>query len=231
MNVFAFRCFHCNEMLALAHHGFCSRCVKMLNLTPYCGHCGSKLLENHLSCGECLRNEPKWQRMVQISAYKPPLATWIHRFKFQNQYWLDQPLARLLLLAVKKAQREHQLLLPHRLIPVPLFWKRHWQRGYNQSELIAKQLSSWLKIPLDTTSLQRVRHTHSQRELTASERRQNLRGAFSFQPPNDDQAVKFYERIAIIDDVITTGSTLNAICLALKKAGVKEIQVWTLART
>lgn len=226
MNRLGFRCFHCDKSLAIVNHGFCSRCVKLLSCSPYCGHCGSLLAENSLSCGECLQNEPKWQRMVQVSVYKKPLADWIHRFKFHQQYWLDQPLARLLLLAVKQAQREHGLVLPEVILPVPLFWQRHWKRGYNQAELIACHLSRWLNIPLDTQSLSRIRHTASQRELTAQERRLNLKNAFCFEP----QAGKFYERIAIVDDVVTTGSTLNAICREIKRVGVKEVQVWTLAR-
>ncbi|SQE29918.1 DNA utilization protein GntX [Mannheimia haemolytica] len=85
-------------------------------------------------------------------------------------------------------------------------------------------LSKWLQIPLDTQSLQRVRATVSQRELTAAERRKNLRGAFFYQP------LKAYKRVVIVDDVLTTGSTLNVICAELLKAGVVEIQVWVLAR-
>lgn len=228
MNILRFRCFHCDRPLMIASHGVCSQCIKEITISPYCGHCGATLAENSLSCGECLRSESKWQHIVQIALYKPPLADWIQRFKFQQHYWLDQALARLLLLAVKQAQREHQLELPEVIIPVPLFWQRHWQRGYNQSELIAKFLSTWLKIPLDTQSLSRIRHTAPQRELSAKERRRNLKDAFRYQPQR--QAGKFYQRIAIIDDVVTTGSTLNTICLELKKAGVKEVQVWTLAR-
>ncbi len=224
MNFFAFRCLHCDQHLAIAQHGFCSRCVKLLKPQPYCEHCGAFLRENAPSCGECLQNEPKWQRIVQISAYNRPLADWIHRFKFQDQYWLDQALARLLLLAVKQAQREHGLPLPEVILPVPLFWQRQWRRGYNQAELIAKPLAKWLHIPLDTESLSRIRATISQRELTAAERRRNLKGAFRY------QAVKNYQKIAIVDDVVTTGSTMNMICAELKKAGVKEVQVWTLAR-
>lgn len=226
MNKLGFRCFHCDKPLAIAQHGFCCRCVKLLVCSPYCGHCGSLLAENSLFCGACLQNEPKWQRIVQVSVYKKPLADWIHRFKFHQQYWLDKPLARLLLLAVKQAQREHGLVLPEVILPVPLFWQRYWRRGYNQSELIARYLSQWLNIPLDTQSLSRIRHTASQRELTAHERRVNLKNAFCYQP----QAVEFDQRIAIVDDVVTTGSTLNAICRELKRAGVKEVQVWTLAR-
>lgn len=219
-----FRCFHCHQRLAIPAHGFCSRCYGLLNPSPYCGHCGANLVENRIGCGECLRSEPKWQRILQVSSYKSPLADWIHRFKFQQQYYLDRPLARLLLLAVKRAQRCHSLPLPEVLMPVPLFWQKQWQRGYNQAELLAKPLADWLNIPLDTQSLKRIRHTASQRELSAADRRRNLRGAFAYRPR------KNYKRVAVIDDVVTTGSTLNAISLELRKQGVEEVQVWTLAR-
>lgn len=85
-------------------------------------------------------------------------------------------------------------------------------------------LSKWLQIPLDSKSLTRNRATVSQRELTATERRRNLRKAFSYQP------LEKYKSVAIVDDVVTTGSTLNTICTELLKAEVKDIQVWTLAR-
>lgn len=224
MGIFGFRCFHCDQPLAIGSHGFCSQCRKLMKIQPYCGHCGMSLRENSMSCGHCLRNEPKWHRLVRIAEYQTPLSHWIHRFKFQNQYWLDQALARQLLLALKQAQRERGLILPEVIIPVPLFWQRNWSRDFNQAELLCEWLAKWLQIPLDMQSLSRTRATTSQRELTAAQRRRNLRGAFCYQP------LKSYKRVAVVDDVVTTGSTLNGICAELLKAGVEEIQVWALAR-
>lgn len=224
MNKFDFRCFHCHKKLALAHHGFCSRCVKLLEKKPYCQHCGASLPQFQPHCGICLQNEPKWQRISQISDYKSPLAEWIHRFKFHNDYWLDQALARLLLLEILHQRRERYFSMPDVIMPVPLFWQRQWQRGYNQAELLASFLAKWLQIPLDIQSLQRVRSTPPQRELSAKERQRNLRSAFRYTP------IKPYKRVAIVDDVVTTGSTLNMICAELKKQGVVEVLVWALAR-
>lgn len=224
MAFWQFRCFHCEAPLALAHHGFCCRCYRLIEQTPYCSGCGALLRENAKYCGQCVRNELKWHHIVQVAPYKTPLSHWIHRFKYHDQYWLDQPLARLLLLAVRKAQREHDLSLPEVLLPVPLFWQRQWKRGFNQAELLCQQLSHWLKIPTDKHSLQRIRPTTAQQSLTAAQRRRNLKGAFRYTPKAP------YQRVAIIYDVVTTGATLNVICAELLKHGVQEIQVWTLAR-
>ncbi|AHG87030.1 Competence protein F [Bibersteinia trehalosi USDA-ARS-USMARC-190] len=224
MNLFAFRCLHCAGPIAIASHGFCSQCVKLLEKKPYCLHCGSTLTEYQPYCGICLQNEPKWQRILQISTYKAPLTQWIQRFKFRGDYWLDQALARLLLLEILTQRRVCYFHLPEAILPVPLFWQRQWLRGYNQAELIARPLAKWLNIPLDTHSLQRIRATTPQRKLTARERRQNLRAAFRYAP------IKPYQCVAIVDDVVTTGATLNAICAEVKKQGVREILVWTLAR-
>ncbi|WP_301098921.1 phosphoribosyltransferase family protein [Otariodibacter sp.] len=224
MNFFAFCCFNCHHPLAIEHHGFCSQCYKQIKKQPYCGCCGSKLLDYHNGCGKCIKLNYKWHRIVQVSEYSPLLAEWIHQFKFHKAYHLDQALARLLLLAVKNAQRELFLSLPEIIIPVPLHWQRYWSRGYNQSELIAIHLSRWFNIPLDIDSLSRIRATSPQRELSAKERKRNLTRAFKYHPK------KYYKRVAIVDDVVTTGSTMNAICQELLKNGVEEIQVWTLAR-
>lgn len=224
MNFFNFRCLHCQKTLALPHQGFCSNCQKLLEKKAYCLHCGSPLLEFQPSCGICLQNEPKWQRILQVSAYKAPLAEWIHRLKFRSDYYLDHALARLLLLEILHQRRTHYFEFPEVIIPVPLFWQRQWLRGYNQAELLARPIAKWLNIPLDTQSLKRIRSTTPQRKLNAQERRKNLRTAFLYQP------IKAYKRVAIVDDVVTTGSTVNEICIELKKQGVKEIFVWALAR-
>lgn len=225
MNLAGFRCLACQQPVYFGWHGICSRCAKQALAGNYCGHCGSNLPENRLSCGNCLRNEPKWHRLVRVGHYQAPLNEWIYSYKLRGQFQWDLALARLLLLAVKQAQRRHQLALPEVILPVPLHWQRRLSRGYNQAERLASHLSHWLQLPLDQYSLQRVRPTASQRDLTATERRQNLKNAFVYQP------IQTYRRVAIVDDVVTTGSTMNAICLELLKQKVQEIQVWTLGRT
>nr|WP_005573134.1 hypothetical protein [Aggregatibacter actinomycetemcomitans] len=166
--------------------------------------------------------------MVIIGRYNEPLSTLIHRFKFQNQFWLDRTLARLLYLAIRDARRTHRLPLPEVILPVPLHHFRQWRRGYNQADLLAQQLAKWFKIPVDNGLLLRTKRTPTQRGLTAKDRRHNLKNAFRIST-NDRHFP--YRSVALVDDVITTGSTLNEIAKRLRQANVVHIQVWGLART
>ena len=179
-----------------------------------------------MGCGHCLRNEPAWDRIVIIGHYLEPLSSLIHRLKFQKQSWLDRSLSRLLYIAVREARRTHGLSLPQAIIPVPLYHFRQWQRGYNQADLLANWLSRWCHVPNCNHVVKRIKHTHTQRGLTAKDRRHNLKNAFAVNTKKPFP----YERVALVDDVITTGSTLAEIAKQLRKLGVKEIQVWGLAR-
>ncbi|ABR73671.1 DNA utilization protein GntX [Actinobacillus succinogenes] len=224
MNLLGFRCVLCGGRLALARHGLCSRCNRLIERFPYCGSCGAPLAVNARHCGRCLRHEPGWDRLVVIGRYAEPLSVLIHRFKFQHQFWLDRTLARLMLLAIIRAKREHGLSLPEAILPVPLHHFRQWRRGYNQTALLARYLSRWLDIPCDLRRIERIKRTPSQRGLTAAARRSNLKNAFRV-----NSAVP-YRSVALLDDVITTGSTLNEISRQLRKQGVQHIQAWGVAR-
>ncbi|MDG2960373.1 amidophosphoribosyltransferase [Bisgaard Taxon 10/6] len=224
MNPLGFRCVRCGERLALARHGLCSRCNRLIERFPYCGTCGAPLRENALHCGRCLQSKPGWDRLVMIGRYDEPLSSLIHRFKFRRQFWLDRTLARLMLLAIIRARREQGLCLPEAILPVPLHHFRQWRRGYNQTALLARYLSQWLNVPYDLHQIRRIKRTPNQRGLTAAARRSNLKNAFWV------NASVPYRSVALLDDVITTGSTLNEIARQLRKQGVQHIQAWGLAR-
>lgn len=227
MNPFGFCCMQCRRKLAMAQHGLCSRCNDQIRRFPYCGRCGAELSCDALQCGRCLREEPGWDRMVIIGRYSEPLSTLIHRFKFQNGFFLDRTLARLMLLAIHQARRTHGLILPEVILPVPLHHLRQWKRGYNQADLLAQQLARWLKLPARNDLIKRIKRTPTQRGLTATARRRNLKNAFQI---NQEIKRYAYRSVALVDDVITTGSTLNEISKQLRQAGIVHIQVWGLAR-
>jgi len=114
---------------------------------------------------------------------------------------------------------------PNCIIPIPLHKKRLLLRGFNQSLEIAKPIAKRLEIPIDYKSCQRIRHTQPQTEIDAKHRHSNLKNAFQI----NKKAIP--RRVAIIDDVFTTGHTVNELSNTLRKAGVEHIQVWCIAKT
>ena len=118
---------------------------------------------------------------------------------------------------------------PELIIPVPLHIKKLRKRGFNQSILIAKWVSQAFNIPMDLKIIQRHQLTPAQVDLSRSERLKNLKNAFKFINKNKFKLSNI-RHVALIDDVMTTGATVNEISKILKQAGVEKIEVWCLAR-
>ncbi|MCK6263306.1 ComF family protein [Vibrio sp. ZSDE26] len=168
-------------------------------------------------CGECLRRPPLWSRLYCVGDYQPPLSHYIHQFKYQKQFWLAKPLIAQLNQNIDKK--------PELITYVPLHWKRYLHRGFNQSELLATQLSRTLKVPISNTLFTRTKSTPQQNGLNKQLRQQNLRKAFRLNHPLKQK------HIAIIDDVVTTGSTTHHLCKLLLEAGVEKIDIYCICRT
>jgi ComF family protein len=160
-----------------------------------------------------------------VFRYETPIQQLISTFKFHGGLAEGRVLGHLLAASMAKHYsgcREHCLLLP-----VPLHSKRLRQRGFNQAALLARITGRILAMPLSLTMVRRNLDTPSQALLDARQRRQNLRGAFEMLE-NLQQGNP--ERIIIIDDVMTTLSTVSALAGTLRDAGVKHIDAWALAR-
>jgi ComF family protein len=147
----------------------------------------------------------------------------IHRLKYDDRHSLVATLARLMADFWRANPMPADLL-----IPVPLHPARQRERGYNQSDLLARALGDMINLPVVTTGFRRVRHTQPQVDLHSADRRENVQGAFVFQS-RGGVAVRG-RRIVVIDDVCTTGSTLEACSIALKSAGASAVWGFTLAR-
>ncbi len=170
-------------------------------------------------CGECQIKPPDFSMTHASFAYQEPVRYLIHGLKFKSHF----ANARLLATLMKK-QLQSFGDKPDLLIPVPLHPQRYLQRGFNQSVEITKHLSKALHIPYSLNSCRRIRHSKPQAELSAKQRRRNLHRTFSVQIP------KNIESIAIIDDVMTTGSTVRSIAKTFKQHGIAKIQIWVCAR-
>ena len=219
-------CWLCRMPLALSHWGICSVCERAARRhEPLCPRCGLPCAHPTMPCGRCLQKPPPWQRLITVSDYAPPLSTLIHQLKFSRRNDIAPALSRVLLLEVLQARRQTGLPLPDRLISVPLWQRRHWRRGFNQSDLLCQSLSRWLQCQWDSEAVTRTRATATQHFLSARLRKRNLKNAFRLELPVQGR------HMVIVDDVVTTGSTVAEIAQLLLRNGAATVQVWCLCRT
>ena len=197
------------------NHSCCYRCA--IPLPPVAGAATLQL------CGQCQHSPPPFHRVIAPWLYCERLAYLIQRWKYQGETRFTPLLAALWLQQVGGPARLDLLL------PIPLHWRRCWHRGFNQSELFCRELRAarpaLAGVPVAHQLVRRHRATAAQSGKNASQRARNLRGAFTARGPCDNL------RVAIVDDVLTTGATATAVASVLHTAGASHIEVWCLART
>ncbi len=213
------RCVLCGQ----AGSEICTACTLDLHLNlsacPRCAIMQPQALNGH-ACGACLKRSPRFEQAFSAWVYDYPIDSLLRRFKFGRELAIGRLLADTLAERVQLSATT----LPEVLIPVPLSPQRFQERGFNQACEIARRLSAKLDRQMLTDRLKRVRHTAPQAELGRAARRRNVRGAFAW---NGARAPK---HVSLIDDVMTTGATLNACAQTLLEAGAKRVDVWVLAR-
>ena len=208
-------------------HPLCSDCERELPwLGPHCTVCALPLPAAGLICAHCLRRAPSFDRVEAPWRYAFPLDALITRFKHHNAWPLGRLLGGLLGEHLRHAYLEG-LPRPELLLPVPLARARLRRRGFNQAGLLARWLADALALELREDLLLRPQDTAAQQELDARARRRNLRRAFALAAP---PAVAG-RRVAIVDDVLTTGATAEALAGLLRRAGAARVDVYCLART
>lgn len=195
--------------------GICQPCLNDLPWHPAssCPQCG--LASNGLTCGACLSQAPHFDSTHAVFTYAYPVDAMLQRFKYAEMLNLGHTFGQLL--AQSTASRNVDMI-----IPMPMHPKRTQERGFNQALEIARHLD---KSKLDTHSAIRQKLTPPQASLPLKERVKNIKGAFAV---NADLTGK---RIAIVDDVMTSGASLNELAKTLKKAGAKHVECWVIART
>lgn len=205
----------------------CQACVdRWQRPVPRCVRCAIALrgLAPDGVCPSCEDHSPEFDRAVAALDYVAPWMGVLSRLKFQEDTALARPLAGLMQQAI--AQRPHRVDL---IVPVPLSRPRLLERGYNQTWLLAQHLSTHLRHPARHDLLQRARHTERLMSLDAEARRSQIAGAFEV--PEVALPHIQHRHIAVVDDVLTTGATLNEVAHTLLAAGARSVSAWVLART
>lgn len=213
-------------LASLIKQDFCAVCIELLPWTENrCFRCARPLdMAEAIYCETCREHPPSFDRMQALFHYEPPMNRMIAKFKFSG----DLAYGRILgsVLAQKLQADSYRYPLPQALVPVPLHHKRWVKRGFNQAQELALVAHKTLKIPLLDKMCIRVKDTPAQSSLDKAHRKVNLRKAFRIQALEP----LAFEHVAIIDDVVTTGSTVDALAAVLKDAGVEQVDVWCIAR-
>lgn len=220
--VFSQACISCNASTD-TEIAICSDCAsKLPENTQSCTQCAQPLKSSEtLICPDCQQKPPVFQTAFIPFQYRQPIDQLIWKFKFRNDLVSGKLLADLFV----KRLLESEKVFPEILIPVPLHPSRMRNRGYNQALWLAKQIQKSTGIPVNSQLVTRTLKTPPQHELDMHKRRTVLQHAFRV---NHEL---HHQHIAIVDDVLTTGSTINEIARRIDSSGRIKIEAWALART
>jgi len=202
--------------------GLCEACTASLPWQQHsCPCCAAPMLEDIL-CGQCLQHEHSYDQIIVPFRYEHAMRYFINQFKFHERLIV----ARLLsILLTQHLKTRHDFIVPDLLLPVPLHKTRIRKRGFNQALELAKPLSKVLHIPVHHTLLYKKQASMAQSLLDFKARQKNIKKLFGLK-----HAV-MGKHIGIVDDVVTTGSTVNEIAKLLKQNGAMRVSVFAIART
>ena len=187
--------------------------------TTACPSCAAPSASSRSACGACQRKRPAFDHAQAAFRYRAPVDRLIAGLKYHRRLDLARALGELL---AEKLQRTAR---PKLVIPVPLHSSRLRERGYNQSLEVARVVAARLRVPLNADVARRTRATATQTALPLKQRARNVRNSFSVVA----EAVAG-KHVAVVDDVMTSGHTLNALAKALRRAGASKVSVWVVAR-
>ncbi|HWQ90422.1 MAG TPA: ComF family protein [Clostridia bacterium] len=234
-------CQLCREERAGPGEGFvCGSCASHIRWIerPWCERCGMPMagaITTRFECGDCQQADLSygWARASAAvragrsskgdEKHPDPLLEAIHRYKYQQAFWVEPFLARVL---VERAREPLASTRWDWIVPVPLHPVKQRERQFNQAERLSRHLGHAIGVPVHSRLLKRVRFTRTQTQLTRKERLANVSGAFEVCSAQGVSGA----RILVFDDVFTTGATTNACARELMLAGAQEVCVWTVAR-
>lgn len=201
-------------------HALCTACLKDLpwHTTERCPQCGLASLDNQI-CGHCLKSPPAFDATQALFRYEYPLDAMLQRYKYSHLLTMAKTFGELLANSISLTTH------PDIIIPMPLHSQRLQERGFNQAVEVARVIAKQLHIKLDHQSCARIKLAPPQVSLPLKQRVKNMHGAFTCHQKLDGL------RIALLDDVMTTGASLNALASTVKSAGASHVECWVIART
>lgn len=219
-----YSCRHCHQP-GYRQLDLCEECYQELPwLHSACQRCALPLPHPSPQCGWCTNQKLYFDYSYIAFDYMEPISQFIKQFKFHHQF-SDGALLSRLFFDFLSSQYQNRAW-PERVIPMPLHFHRIKERGFNQCIELLRPIQRAEGFCLDVHSCTRIKNTSQQILLSTEKRQHNLRKAFQVEwqtaPP---------DRVAIFDDVVTTGTTVNELAKCLKKSGVQSVEVWALART
>lgn len=225
-------CQVCREESARRDEGYvCGQCragvdgVRFIDQS-FCRCCGTPFegeISSFFECSSCRDHHLHFHSARAAVRMTELMKKVIHDYKYHHALWFEPFLSELLLRCGSEEFDPQRIQF---LVPIPLHWKRKWDRSYNQSERLARLLSRGTGIPVAARLLKRVQPTPTQTRLTRAQRMENVRGAFVYagRKPLDGAG------ILLIDDVLTTGATASECAKVLMRNGAARVDVWTVAR-
>ena len=213
------RCTFCEEIIPLTVDNLvCYPCEEEYPLIddPTCTQCGKQLAHDHEFCIDCKEAKHLYDQGIALYPYQGMIKESLYRFKYGGRRKYAHFFAENMARKLEESTFWHQVDL---IVPVPVSEERLKTRGYNQAEELAGHLSKMTKVPYNKDRLIRVKDTKPQSEFGPRQRSENIKNAFACKWPLEDQ----YKVILIIDDIYTTGSTINECAKILKQSGADKI--------
>ncbi|NTW06840.1 MAG: ComF family protein [Syntrophaceae bacterium] len=227
--IFPPQCLACSEIInKSSKQVFCPSCLSKIRLITgsLCPICGLPFLdspaESHI-CGDCMQSQPYYSRARAVAGFESIIMDAIHKFKYGRNISTGSALGSFM---AGFSFPDFDFSEYSLFIPVPLHIKRLRERGFNQSLLLAKEMGKKYKLPVNFSLLKRCNFTLTQTGLNRAEREKNIKGAFAVTDKNKIAG----ECVILIDDVYTTGSTINECARVLLKAGAQKAAAITLSR-
>jgi len=204
----------------------CAECIEKMDAIepPYCRKCGMPCEPNEFNCLDCHGREFAFDAARSAGTFDGPLREAIHAFKYQYHLVLADPLAEMMVRCFPNTRLAGSVDV---VVPVPIHRSREIERGFNQSVELARRFCARLSLPLETHAIAKHRKTRHQVDLPEDQRAVNVEGAFKLL---DSEPVAG-KRVLLIDDVFTTGATLNEAAKVVRSAGAASICTYTLARS